>query len=1058
MFSQTLLIAVNSLQSYYLHLGLAPIKVTGEVLTPVQTSFVFSSPKFLLALLSGIVMALAFQLLFTNLSVAAGISAIGTGAYADVDDAETLGGSIRKIEAKVGTWAIFSSSIALFIACFLAVKLSLIESAVLGAIIGVIIWSSYFTIIMWVGSGAVGSLIGSFVSTVTSGIQGLLGTATSAIGANIAQRQTVATAEEITAAVRRELTSGFNVNSIRNTLQNSLTSLPLPKLDVKEIRNQFDQLLKDVDLRDIGDSNLLENINRQTFVDLISSQAEFSPENVNQIADQLESAWKQVINRQNTTEKVIDLLKSASPEELKSEKLGEKLQQLITVGGNGKQTNGVLKQAIQYGLGAAGTAVLERVNLADVNVQEITNELKKIGTKVQDVDVNKIIDQLKQVANQTTEQAGKIGTQFGDRFSRQPENTIKADVEEYIRNSFPWHFNQLTIKDEFRDVIYDPNADPSTVRRQLEEINQDYFVNLLQQRGDISADRIQEIAKQLTNIRQDVFQIVQQGEKQHKSQNLRSQIEDYLRNTNQEELNPEGIERNFSTLLEDPEAGFTDLQERLREFDRNTFVQLLQQRQDISEEEANNIVGQLESTRDNILNRAREWQEQARNKADELRQRVEDYLRNTNKEELNPDAIKRDFRVLLEDPQAGINLLRDRLSQFDRDTLVQLLSQRQDLSEEQINQALDALEGVRDNILQVPQKVVDKAKEQYEQTTTAIAEYLRNTNLEELNPEGIQRDLQKLFSDPKQGVLALRDRLSKVDKETLVKLLSQREDLSEEQVNQIINSVQTAINNIVKAPQRLAQRTTKQVLDFEANLENYLRNTHKEELNPEGIKRDLQLLLSSPRAGIGSLGDRVSRIDRSTLVALLSQREDISEAEANRIVDQIESVRDSIVEQFEQIQQRVRSLVDRIFGRIRDYLNSLERPELNYEGIQQDFAKIFDDPQAGFEALRDRLSHFDRDTLVAILSSRPDISEEQANQIINRVESARDSVLHQAERIQQETQRRLQVIREQAKQQAIDSKKALADAAWWLFNAAVVSLVASAVAGVLAVITPNPIL
>ncbi|TAF05939.1 MAG: MFS transporter [Nostocales cyanobacterium] len=1053
MISQTLLMAVNSLKSDYLHLGLTPIKVTGEVLTPVQTSFVFSSPKFLLALLSGIVMALAFQLLFTNLSVAAGISALGTGAYADVDDAETLGGSIRKIEAKVGTWAIFSSSMALFIACFLAVKLSLIESAFLGAIIGVIIWSSYFTVIMWLGSSAVGSLIGSFISTVTSGIQNLLGTATSAIGANIAQRQTVATAEEITAAVRRELTSGFDADSIRNTLQSSLNSLQLPKLDVKEIRNQFDQLLKDVDWRDIGDSKLLKNINRQTFVDLIGSRKEFSPEDVNQIADQLESAWKQVLNRQNTTEKVIDLLKSASPEELKSEKLGERLQQLITVGGNGKQTNGVFKQAIQYGLGAAGTAVLERVNLADVNVKEITTELKKIGGRVQDVDVNKIIDQLKYIANQTSEEASKLGENFSKY-----QNTIKADVEDYILNSFPWHFNSLTIQDEFREVIYDPNANPSTVRRQLEEINQDLFTNLLKQRAEINEDRRREIAEQLESIRQQVLPIVKQAEKQEKSQQLRSQIEDYLRNANQEDLNPEGIERKFGVMLEDSEADFEELQERLSKFNRDTFFPLLQQRHDISEEEVNNIIGQLESSRDHIIDQAREWQEQARNKTEELRQRVEDYLRNSHKEELNPDVIKRDFRVLLEDPQAGINLLRDRLSQFDRDTLVQLLSQRQDLSEEQINQALDALEGVRDNILQAPQKVAERAKEQYQQTTTSIAEYLRNTKLEELNPEGIQRDLQQLFSDPKHGTLALRDRLSQVDRETLVKLLSQREDLSEEQVNQIINSVQSAINNIIKAPQRLAQRTTKQVLDFEANLENYLRNTKKEELNPEGIKRDLQLLLSSPGVGIGSLGERVSKIDRSTLVALLSQREDISEAEANRIVDQIESVRDSIVEQFEQIQQRLRSLVDGIFSRIRDYLNSLDRPELNYEGIQHDFAKIFDDPQAGFEALRDRLSQFDRDSLVAILSSRPDISQEQANQIINRVESARDSVLHQAERIQQETQRRLQVIREQAKQQAIDSKKALADAAWWLFNAAVVSLVASAVAGVLAVITPNPIL
>lgn len=1037
---------------HYLHLGLVPIKVTNKVLTPpVETPLIFSSPKFLVALLCGVLMAFAFQLLFTNLSVASGISAIGTGAYSDVDDAQTLGGSIRKVEAKIGIWAIFSSSIALFIACFLAVKLSLIESTFLGAIIGVVIWSTYFTVIMWLGSNALGSIIGSFVSTVSSGIQGLLGTATSAIGANVAQKQMVSTAEEITAAVRRELTSGFDADSIRNTLQTSLNSLKLPQLDIKEIRNQFDQLLKDVDLRDIGDSKLLENINRQTFVDLISSQTDFSQGDINKIADQLEAAWKQVLSRKNTTGKVIDLLKSASPEELKSEKLGARLQELITVGGNGKQSNGVLKQAFQYGLGAAGTAVLERANISDLNVQEITTELKKIGSKVQDVDVNKIIEQLKQVANQTIEQGSKLGA----RFSTQPENTIKADVEEYILNSFPWHFNRLTIQDEFREVIYDPNANPTNIRHNLEEINQDYFTNLLRQRGDLSEDKKREVSEQLESIRQEILPIVQQAEKQEKSQQLRSKIEDYLRNANKEELNPEEVEHNFAMILVDPDAGLEELQERLSKFNRDTFFPLLQQRHDMSEEEANNIIGQLESTRDHIIDQAREAQEKDTNKANEVRQRVEDYLRNTNKEELNPEGIKRDFQVLLEDPEAGINLLRCRLSQFDRDTLVQLLNQRQDLSEQEINQTLDSLEKVKDNILQAPQKVTEKAQEQYEQTTTAIAEYLRNTNLEELNPEGIQRDLQQLLHDPKEGALALRNRLSQFDRETLVKLLAGREDLSEEQVNQIIDSVQQAIANIIKAPQRLAQRTTKQVLDFEANLENYLRNTHKEELNPEGIKRDLQLLLSSPGAGIGSLGERVSKFDRSTLVALLSQREDITEAEANKIVDQIESVRDSIVQQFEQIQQKMRSLVDSIFGKVRDYLNSLDRPELSYEGIQGDFAKIFDDPQAGFEALRDRLSQFDRDTLVALLSSRPDISEEQANQIINRIESARDRVLHQAERIQQETQKRLQAIKEQAKQQAIDSKKALADAAWWLFNAAFVSLVASAAGGVLAVITPN---
>jgi len=897
---------------------------------------------------------------------------------------------------------------------------------------------------VWVGSSAVGSLIGSVVNTATSGFQGLMGTTTAALGANAAKAQMVSTAEDITAAVRRELTSGLDPDSISKTLQSSLSSLQLPKVDLQEVRSQFDKLLSNPDLQSIADSDVLKNINRQTFVDLISNRTDFSKEDINRIADQLEGAWKQVINQQNPTDQVINFLSAASPEDLNSQKLGERFQELVTVGGSNGGGNGVLQPAIRYGLGAAVPAVLGKINFSDLDVEKITDQLPKLKEKVQDLDVEKITSQLKQLKDQATEQIAK-------KSPTQPENAIKKDVEDYIRDSFPWHFNRITIKDEFKEVIFDPNADPSAVRRQLEELNSEYFNNLLTQRGDVSEARVKEIVGQLESVRSEVLETLPQAEPQEESQDLRSRIENYLRSTGKEELNPEGIQQDFAKLLEDPEAGVEDLSDRFQEFDRDTLVQLLQQREDLSEEEANNIVGQLESTRDNVLNRAKDLQEQAKAKADELRQKVEDYLRNTNKEELNPEAIKRDFGVLLSDPQAGVSLLRDRLSQFDRDTLVKLLRQRQDLSEEQLNQTLDQLEGVRDNILQAPQKVADRAKEQYEQTTSAIAEYLRNTNLEELNPEGIQQDLSKLLDNPQEGANALRDRLTQVDRETLVKLLTQQGDLSEEQVNRTIDSVQEGIDRIVKTPQRLANRATQKVSDFQANLEDYLRHTNKEELNPESIKRDLQLLLSSPRAGIGSLGDRVAQFDRSTLVALLSQREDISEEEANRIVDQIESARNSIVEQFQQIQQRVKSTIDGILGSIRNYLNSLELQELNYEGIQQDFAKLFDDPQVGFEALRDRLSQFDRDTLVAVLSSREDISEEQANKIIDHIETARNSVIDRAERIQKETQKRLQAITDEAKKQAVETKKAVAGAAWWVFNTAIVSLAASAIAGALAV-------
>ena len=1020
-----------------LELGSHPIPIAQVSVEPgviaLEEELMFSGPQFLVALIAGLMMAFAFQFLLTDLSVA---FAASPGALPDSDESESIGKTIRGIETKLGLFVLITVSIALFIASFLAVKLSLVGSTTLGAILGVVIWATYFSVLVWLGSGAVGSLVGSFISTATSGMQSMMGVATTALGANVAKNQVVSTAEEITAAVRRELTSGFDPDSIQKTLQSSLSNLQLPKLNLDEIKGQFETLLKDSNLKDVADSDFLKNIDRDSLVKLVSSRTDFSKQEVDRVADQLESALKSVVGSsgkpQDVTEQLASLLKSAKPEDLTSKAMTDQLNQLVkTVSGTMTPGSNLTNRALQLGLGGLLSQVMKNTNLSDLDVEKVSGQLQQLRTTLQG-------------------QADKVGKQISEK-SAKPFSVIQSDLESYLLSSPPWHLNRETIKQEFKDVIFDPQADPSAIRKELESIDRTYFVETLSRRDGFTPERIQDIASQLEDIRAEVFNSVQTAESETRSQDLRSRVENYLKSTGKEELNPESIEREFTLLLEDPEAGLDALGSRLGQFDRDTLVKLLGQREDVNPEEANQIVGQLESTRDRVLAQAKDVQDRVQSEAQELRRKVEEYLRNTQKEELNPEGIERDLKTLFDDPQAGLSALRSRLSQFDRDTLVQLLSQRQDLSEEQVNQVLDQVESVRDSILQAPQKVVGKAKEQYEQTTTAIADYLRKTDLQELDPEGIQRDLQTLLSDPKAGTYALRDRLSQVDRDTLVKLLTQQGNLTEEQVNQAIEQVQTAIRGTIKAPRRLAKRAQKQAIDFETSLENYLRNTHKEELNPDGIKRDLQLLLQDPQSGLGNLGDRLSQVDRSTLVALLSQRKDITEEEANRIADQVESTFKSSVEQIQKVQQTVQSAIESVFSKMRDYLDSLERPELSYEGIQQDFSTLFDDPQAGFEALRHRLGGFDRDTLIAVLSSREDISEADANRIVAQVEGARDRVLNQAERIQQGTQRRIKEVRQQAQKQAIEAQKMAADAAWWLFGAALTSLAASAIAGFLAV-------
>jgi len=1020
---------------------MAQVPLDAAPITPEAASVLFTGPQFFIALISGILLAFAIQLVLTNLSVAAGISYLGRSSDSGDDHHSSSGGtSLRKIGFGMGLWTLVSVTISLFFASYLAIQLSFLTTASLGAIVGLVIWAAYFSLLVWVSSSTVGSLIGSVVNAANSGFQSILGAATAAIGSKMAQQQVISTAEAVAAAVRNEMGAGIDPNSIRESVEDYIRGLRLPGLDTSQLRKDFEGLLNDPEFAALADGDRLRHIDRQTFVDLVSKRTDFSVADVNRIADLLEGVWKQTVgkrSRPDTMSELVNYLQSTQPGQLQVKELNAKLDQLLAERSShsnpaDQEAKSSVAQTLQSGVTTLVGLLAGRTDLSDLDLEKIVGRLK-ISPSTIAQQGSKVVDQLKGNASETSEYS-----------------PIRQDVEHYLLTKYSWQMTPDILNREFREVLYDPNADPSSVIQQLSQVKQADFTNLLASRGVFTQARIQEISDQLEATRKDVLSGAETIKELEIADDLRQQIETYLTLTPKEQLYSNEVLPAFKALLSDDEANSETLASRLAIYDGATLRSYLNQRVDITPAEVEPILNVLEATRDRVLFDAKSLDEQAKQKLAEYQQRLTSYLQNTGKSELNPEGIKRDVQLLLHDPQLGLDALRSRASHFDRDTLVQLLRQRDDISEAEANQILDQVESTWHAFVNSPRTIVDTVKGKVDDTQSAIADYLRRTNREELNPEGIQRDLKQLLEHPKEGTVALRRRLSKIDRDTLVQLLSQREDLSEAEVNRVIDQVQAGIRQVIRSPRRLALRTQQRVVDFESSVEDYLRNTNKDELNPDAIKRDLGLLIQSPKAGVQNLGDRFSRFDRSTIIALLSQREDMTPEEAERIVTQVESVRDQFIEQMRQVQYRVQMVIDRVFDRIRDYLNSLDRPELNYDSVKQDVRTLFDDPQAGFDALRTRLSHFDRNTLVALLSSRKDISESDANRVIDQIEGARNSVLQRAELVQTEVQRRLEEVKQTTQRQIEDTRKAAEAAAWWLFMTALVSAIASAGAGALA--------
>lgn len=1020
--------------------GLAPL-LAQVIINEEQGSF--NSGQFFAALLSGVILAFGFQLLLTNLSVATGVSYAAHSSNSSSSDSSSNSSSlIKKIGLAFGIWTLVTVSLSLFCACLLAVSLGRYDEPLLGITTALVIWATYFSLLTWISSTTVGSLIGSVVKSATDGFQTLFGTATAAIGAKAASSQVVRTAEETAAAVRRELTDGLNVSSLQDNLQSYFSKLVPSSVDVESIEKEFEKLLKDADLSSIAKGDIPE-VDKDSFIEMLSDRTNLSKREIEDVADRLYKSWQRNTGGSSGfgMNELLSFVASASAGQIASEGLSDRLDSLVQEvrglkekkgheGSDKDSQDGPISQAISQGISSLVGMVTAKAGLSDI-------------------ETNKIIGQIKAAQKELSGQVEGISPRLGEALSVD-ENIIETDVEYYIHHAYIGELKSSQMDEVFRNVLYDDAADVAELKHQLSSINRATFQKALADRGLLTQSEIADISTRMEVIRQEVLKDVISAEAIHAEERVRQQLETFFRYTPASELRSDMGDRAFRAIIEEENLDADYLRTRVGAIRSDVFRQAMTGREDIDPNEAGELATHYHQLLDKIIADAQGMQESAKVRVQQQAASLEDYLRNTGKSELNPDGIKRDLKTLLSEPDEGIRRVRGRVAKFDRDTLVQLLAGRPEFSESEVNSVVDSVEHSWQAAMSAPQRVAENAQAKYDEATNAIADYLRSTGKPELSPEGIQRDIEKLVNHPKAGMRAMRYRLSKMDRDTLVQLLSARDDMSEDEVNRTIDSLMNSIQSVVKMPRRFARRTQARALSFQAALEDYLSNTDKQELNPEGIKRDLKMLLSDPKLGASRLSDRLSEMDDSTMVALLAQRSDISEEEARQIVQQVADVRHQAMEQIRSIKRSVDSLLSQIFARIRNFLDSLDRPELNYDSIERDVRLMMDDPNAGFNAMRDRLSQFDRNTLVSLATAQGGLSERDVNRVIDKVESARDTVLSKAERIEHQIESRLVALKEQTAQQIEETKQAAEAASWWLFGTALISAICAAIGGALA--------
>ena len=370
------------------------------------------------------------------------------------------------------------------------------------------------------------------------------------------------------------------------------------------------------------------------------------------------------------------------------------------------------------------------------------------------------------------------------------------------------------------------------------------------------------------------------------------------------------------------------------------------------------------------------------------------------------------------------------------------------------------------------------------QINQKIEEYIQR--MEESTPDynQVKQDMVNLLKDIRIEEKTQNKEGGEIDTELFVKFASEQPNISKKDAQKLgkafkdaQKSFQEGEGNEDKAKKVAAQlsgKSEEEISGYVQQIEDYLRSTDKEEVNPDAIRDDIEKIIENPKNAQEILSNRAGKIDRSTWVALLEKDQRMNHERAEKVVSYVEQAIDFVAKKTDDAKQsaqgaqtsvaeranqeqgqaggKAKQLSPQAEGKLKGYFDSLNRPELQYEGLKRDVEKIMHDPKVAPQVLKNRLSRFDRETLMALLTSNDRLSRKDVENLSSKIDESKSNVLRKVEEVDREVSIAIERAKQEALHQAENTRKTAASAAWWLFATAVVSGAAAALGGWVAII------
>ncbi|MGB3606499.1 hypothetical protein [Psychroserpens sp.] len=214
------------------------------------------------------------------------------------------------------------------------------------------------------------------------------------------------------------------------------------------------------------------------------------------------------------------------------------------------------------------------------------------------------------------------------------------------------------------------------------------------------------------------------------------------------------------------------------------------------------------STVEGVKDVITEYTSLEKSQIDEKINEVKDYIKNATPESFSKDNLSKDLESILSDPKSMGTVLSSKFKDFDKNKIIETLSQNTNLDKNQLNNYADKISNTIDKTRKtIEENDINSIKASAEKS---IESFFNNTDRDELQYDDLKKDLNAIYNNPKDSLSIIKSRLNKMDGDTVKALITNNKYIDEKDIDKVTSKVNETIDSIKSQVSSIEQKAHEQ--------------------------------------------------------------------------------------------------------------------------------------------------------------------------------------------------------------------------------------------------------